>query len=80
MTPDTDCIERSILLNASRARVWQALTDPEEFGRWFGAHIAAKTFVAGERVQGRITHPGYEHFVWNAWIEKIEPQGLFAWR
>ena len=32
----TDRIEKKILLRASRARVWRALTDSGEFGTWFG--------------------------------------------
>jgi uncharacterized protein YndB with AHSA1/START domain len=31
-TPITDRIEKTILLRAPRARVWQALTDSGEFG------------------------------------------------
>ena len=36
----TDRIEKSVLLRAPRARVWRALTDAEEFGRWFGVILA----------------------------------------
>jgi len=32
----TDRIEKQIGLKAPRARVWRALTDPGEFGQWFG--------------------------------------------
>ena len=32
-----DRIEKSIVLRAPRARVWRALSTPDEFGRWFGA-------------------------------------------
>src|SRR3984885_4991210 len=39
-----------------------------------------KTFVAGMPVQGRITHPGYEHLVCEMLIERIEPERLFSWR
>ena len=30
----TDRIEKSIVLSASRSRVWRALSDAEEFGRF----------------------------------------------
>ena len=32
----TDRIEKKILLHAPLKRVWRALTDPAEFGAWFG--------------------------------------------
>ncbi|MFP3408915.1 vanillate O-demethylase oxidoreductase VanB, partial [Pseudomonas sp. SIMBA_065] len=31
-----DRIERKVLLNASRKQIWEALTDAEKFGSWFG--------------------------------------------
>ena len=56
----TDRIEKEIVMKAPRARVWRALTDPAEFGKWFGADVKG-AFAPGARVKGRITHPGYEH-------------------
>src|SRR5882672_12594337 len=32
----SDRIEKRIVLHASRARVWHALTDSQQFGTWFG--------------------------------------------
>ncbi|MDQ6653188.1 MAG: SRPBCC family protein [Acidobacteriota bacterium] len=80
MNPSTDRIERSILLKAPRSRVWRALANPEEFGNWFGVALKGKTFAAGQRVQGQITYPGYEHVVWDVLIERIEPERLLSWR
>jgi uncharacterized protein YndB with AHSA1/START domain len=76
---ETDRIEKSILLRAPRARVWQALTDAEEFGKWFGVRLAG-TFAPGARVQGKVTHPGYEHLTFDIAIDRMEPQRLFSWR
>ena len=75
----TDRIEKQILLRASRQRVWRALTEPGEFGRWFGVEIAGP-FVAGACVRGKITHPGYEHLTLEITIERVEPERLFSWR
>lgn len=75
----TDRIEKSVLLRAPRARVWRALTDAKEFGAWFGVDVAG-TFAPGARVQGRVTHKGYEHVVWDITIERMEPERLFSWR
>jgi len=80
MKPSTDRIERNILLKAPRSRVWQALSNAEEFGDWFGVELKGKTFAAGKRVQGQITHPGYEHLVWDVLIERLEPERLLSWR
>ena len=80
MTSSTDRIERQILIEAPRSRVWRALSNAEEFGDWFGMDFKGKTFVPGMPVQGRITHPGYEHLVCEMLIERIEPERLFSWR
>jgi len=76
----TDRIERTITLKAPRSRVWRALSNAEEFGDWFGVKLKGKTFAAGQRVQGQITHPGYEHVVWDVLIEALEPEQLLSWR
>ncbi len=76
----TNRIERSIEIRAPLARVWRALADAEEFGAWFGVALAGQTFVAGRSVQGLITHPGYEHLVFNAEVERVEPERRLAFR
>ena len=80
MTSSTDRIEREILLKAPRSRVWRALSNAEEFGAWFGVALKGETFTAGKRVQGKITHPGYEHVVWDVLIERIEPERFLSFR
>jgi uncharacterized protein YndB with AHSA1/START domain len=80
MNKSTDRIERTILLKAPRSRVWQALSNAEEFGNWFGVALKGKVFAAGQRVQGQITYPGYEHIVFEVLIERLEPERLLSWR
>jgi uncharacterized protein YndB with AHSA1/START domain len=80
MNTTTDRIERKILLKAPRAKVWRALSNAEEFGNWFGVALKGKTFAAGQRVQGQITYPGFEHIVWEVVIERMEPQRLLSFR
>src|SRR5262245_44060211 len=75
----TDRIEKEIVLRSPRGRVWRALTDPAEFGRWFGADMKGP-FAPGVRAQGRITHPGYEHLTLDMTVERMEPERLFSWR
>lgn len=80
LTPQTDRVERQILIRASRARVWQALTTAEAFGAWFGAKLQGQTFAPGQRVRGPITICNYEHVVFDAIIERMEPPELFSYR
>jgi uncharacterized protein YndB with AHSA1/START domain len=85
MTPttassETDRIERSIVINAPRSRVWRALSNAEEFGGWFGVNLKDKTFAPGQRVQGPITIKGYEHIVFDVVVERVEPEQLLSYR
>jgi uncharacterized protein YndB with AHSA1/START domain len=80
MNTSTDRIERKILLKATRSRVWRAVSDAEEFGRWFGVDFKGKSFVAGKPVRGPITYPGYEHIVMEVSIERVLPERLLSWR
>lgn len=76
----SDRIERKILLKAPRSQVWRVLANAETFGQWFGVNLAGKRFVAGERTQGQITYPGYEHLVWDVAVERVEPERVFSFR
>ncbi len=75
---ETDRIERSIELKAPRAQVWDALADAAAFGSWFGANLAGQSFVAGQRVSGHITHPGYEHLRFEALVERVDQATLLS--
>jgi uncharacterized protein YndB with AHSA1/START domain len=70
-------IEKKIELNAPIARVWRALTDHREFGEWFRVALEGP-FVVGQTTRGHITWPGYEHLVWEAVVQKMEPERLFS--
>ena len=78
--PQSDRIERSIEIRAPLARVWRALSNAEEFGTWFGVALAGQTFAAGRSVEGRITHPGYEHLIFTAQVERVEPEWRLVFR
>ncbi len=83
-------IEKRVLLRAPLGRVWRAITDAEEFGRWFGVRFDGP-FEAGTTVAATITpttvdqevarrqepHAG----VTTTWeIVAIEPRRRFAYR
>lgn len=75
----SDVIEKEIVVRAPRGKVWRALTDSQEFGRWFQAKMT-DPFVPGRCALGRITYPGYEHLTFEVHVERMEPERLFAWR
>jgi uncharacterized protein YndB with AHSA1/START domain len=76
---DTNRIEKTVTLRASRSRVWRALTTPEEFGAWFGVKLEA-SFIEGATVRGKITYPGYEHVTMEMQVERLDPERYFAYR
>ncbi len=76
---NTDRIERSILIQAPRERIWRALSDATQFGQWFGANLAGNTFAPGARVRGPITICGHEDAIFDAQIERVEPQQLLSY-
>jgi uncharacterized protein YndB with AHSA1/START domain len=78
-SPRTDRIERQILLRAPRSRVWLALTDWKQFSRWFGVDMEGP-FTPGARVAGKVMHPEYAHLLFDIVVDRVEPEGLFAWR
>ena len=75
----TDRIEKQIVLDAPRSRVWRALTDVRQFNQWFGVNLE-QPFKAGQKSSGRITIPKYEHILMEAWVEKVEPEHHFSFR
>jgi uncharacterized protein YndB with AHSA1/START domain len=49
-----DRIEKQVVLRAPLDRVWRAISDSREFGRWFGVRVDGP-FVAGTSVTATIT-------------------------
>lgn len=79
-TTNTDRIEKHVLLNAPRAKVWRALTNSSEFGEWFGVKLAG-SFTPGAKVTGRITMEGFKDVPdFEIWIERVEPEHTFSYR
>jgi uncharacterized protein YndB with AHSA1/START domain len=71
-------VERQVVVNAPRSRVWRALTTASEFGKWFGVKTGGE-FTPGARVQMTSTHPGSEG-VFYVEIDTIQPESRFSWR
>jgi uncharacterized protein YndB with AHSA1/START domain len=79
MVTNTDRIEKTVTLRATRRRVWRAITAVEEFGAWFGVKLDG-AFAEGATVRGKITHPGYEHLTMELQVDRIDPERYFAYR
>jgi uncharacterized protein YndB with AHSA1/START domain len=72
-------IFKEIVVRAPRARVWRAMTTPEEFAKWFGVEMEG-AFAPGNRVKMTSVLEGYEGEVVWVTIERMEPETLFSWR
>lgn len=77
-SPSTDRIEKHIDLKAPQARVWQAISDAPEFGRWFGANLEGQAFAPGRVARGAITYPGYEHLTMEVQVVDVDPPRRLA--
>lgn len=75
----TDRIEKRFEVRAARSRVWRAISDAAEFGTWFGMKLD-RPFAPGATVLGRLTIPRYEHVTVELLIERVDPEGYFAYR
>jgi uncharacterized protein YndB with AHSA1/START domain len=75
----SDRIEKQIVLEAPRTRVWRALTDWKEFSTWFGVKLEGP-FQIGRAARGRVTAKGYEHVMLDLTVERMEPEKLFSYR
>ncbi|MGH7656043.1 MAG: SRPBCC family protein [Gemmatimonadaceae bacterium] len=75
----TDRIEKKVVLQAPRARVWRALTNAQEFGTWFRVKFDG-AFVVGKSITGQIAIPGYEHVTMKLMIERMDAEERFSYR
>jgi uncharacterized protein YndB with AHSA1/START domain len=90
MDTDTDRIEKRILLQAPRQRVWRALADATEFGTWFGVRFDGP-FQPGALLRGVIVPTKVDAEVAKAQqelagkpfeitVERMDPERLFSFR
>jgi uncharacterized protein YndB with AHSA1/START domain len=85
-----DRIEKKIVLNSVRERVWKAVSDSRRFGAWFGVEFDGP-FVEGTWITGHVAPTKVDPDVaklqqphigrkWSAFVERIEPMTKFAFR
>jgi uncharacterized protein YndB with AHSA1/START domain len=89
-TVTTDRIEKTILLHAPRPRVWRALTDAREFGKWFGVKFDGpftpgapqRGVMVGTAVDAEVAklQQEYTGMPFEITVDRIEPERLFSFR
>ena len=72
-----DRIVKTITLKAPITRVWNAITDSNQFGTWFKVKFSGP-FQLGRPLQGKITYPGYEHMEMQLIPRQLNPETYFA--
>jgi uncharacterized protein YndB with AHSA1/START domain len=86
----TERIEKKVILQAPRTRIWRALSDSTEFGSWFGMKFDGP-FAPGARMRGVIVpttvnaevaqaQKQHEGMAFEITIEQMEPERLFSFR
>ena len=69
-------VTRTVHIDASRARVWKALTDPDVMVKWFGDAVGFTALAAG--ATGSIDWDDYGSFPIE--ITEVVPDGSFGFR
>ena len=77
-TTNTDGIKKQIVLRATPARVWRAVSNAREFGTWFGVELR-DDFAPGAVVRGTVVYKGRQLPI-TFQIERMEPERLLAFR
>ncbi|MGE2724728.1 SRPBCC family protein [Mycolicibacterium pulveris] len=86
----SDRIEKQVVLKAPLERVWRAISDADEFGRWFGVRFDGP-FVEGAALTGVMTptavdeeiaksQEAYAGIAETWWIVAVEPPRRLAYR
>jgi uncharacterized protein YndB with AHSA1/START domain len=81
MTDDPDRVEKTLDLRAPRSRVWRAISNPREFGTWFGLGEPLElegTFEPGGRILVRWA--GRQDLELFCTVESVEPERRLAFR
>ena len=74
-----DRITKQIHIRAPRARVWRAITNIQEFSRWFGVE-ADGPFMPGRHIAMVSTNEGCKGAQFYVDVQEIVPERLFSWR
>ena len=90
MASSTDRIEKQTVLKAPLERVWQAISDSQQFGIWFGVRFDGP-FTAGARLTGKMVptevdaaiaeqQKSFEGELFDITVERIEAMRHLSFR
>lgn len=77
--PSTDRIEKQFTVKVRRSRVWRAISNADEMGKWFGMAFDAP-FAPGAKINARLTSPKYAHVTLEMVIDAVKPETYFSYR
>jgi uncharacterized protein YndB with AHSA1/START domain len=77
MKNEENSIERQIEIKAPVGKVWEALTNSQLFGQWFGGKFHS-AFVAGKTTKAMNTTKGFEMEM-EFKVKEIKPQSYFSY-
>ncbi len=76
-----DRIEKQVAIGAPLDRVWEAISQPEQFAAWFGLDAAGARFEAGQPAEMKLSSPPeYAGMPFTIDIVSVEAGRYFAFR
>lgn len=77
----TDRIEKRVAISAPLDRVWEAISQPEQFAAWFGLDAAGARFEAGQPAEMKLSSPPeYAGMPFTIDVVSVEAGRYFAFR
>jgi uncharacterized protein YndB with AHSA1/START domain len=90
MAQSSDRIEKKVRLKAPRERVWRAISQSAEFGKWFGMRIegqfAPNTTLSASMVPTEVdpaiaaTQQQFTGMRLELYVERVEPMNVLSFR
>src|SRR5687768_7983472 len=90
MAQTSDRIEKKVRLKAPRERVWRAISQSAEFGKWFGMRIEGQftpnTTLAARMVPTEVdpavaaTQEQFKDLRFELYVERVEPMNVLSFR
>jgi uncharacterized protein YndB with AHSA1/START domain len=90
MAQSSDRIEKKVRLKAPRERVWRAISQSAEFGKWFGMRIegqfAPNTTLSARMVPTEVdpavavTQQPFNGMRLELYVERVEPMNVLSFR
>ena len=81
MSTRVDVIRKQVSMRAPIERVWRAISDAQEFGKWFGVDTTGQRFEAGKVASMKVTDPPeYAGMEFTVSVVEVVPPRLLSFR